>query len=105
MTRAQFLDRVRELVLGERNRDYGDPADNHDCAAKMIAAYLSRRNRRNVMVDGRDVTWIQTCVKASRDAYYRKADNPVDAAGYLAGASECAPDGTPQLPEGVDDGS
>jgi hypothetical protein len=82
------LDEAARIVDGSRTEAYGDPAGNHGTTADMWTAYLARRGYlvEGARVDARDVCWLNTLQKASRDAFDRRRDNLVDAAGYMRNA-------------------
>lgn len=82
-----ILDEARELVEGPRGEAYGHPAANHGATAELWSAYLSRKLRKPIEVTARDVCWLNTLQKASRDANQPKRDNLVDTIGYAVNAA------------------
>jgi hypothetical protein len=44
---ADLLKSAQEIVNGDRQRDYGHPAENHACTARLWAAYIYRRATAN----------------------------------------------------------
>ena len=94
----RILRRALEICTGPRRKTYGHPAENHERTATMWRAYLQGRARANMAdlslppdvhdailavlprlldVDGRDVCWLNTFQKGSRDAHHRQEDNLV----------------------------
>lgn len=88
MTAAEILAKAQEIVNGDRQRDYGSPADNHGCTAALWRAYLGRRLKaRGVGLDARDVCILNILQKCSRDANLPKEDNLTDIIGYAINAA------------------
>lgn len=78
-----ILDRAQDAVDGDRQRDYGHPAENHGCTAALWAAYLKRRHGVEVPVDAIDVCQLNILQKVSRLANTPDhLDSLVDIAGY-----------------------
>lgn len=83
--RGTILETANTLVHGDRNRDYGDPVDNHRHIARIANAILGTD------LSARDVALILTALKLARLAKNRgHTDSYVDGAAYLAIAYECA---------------
>lgn len=83
--RAQLLRQAETLVCGDRNRDYGPPAEDWGRAATMWTALFGRT------FTAHEVAMAMVCIKLSRIAHTpNHYDSWVDAAGYLAGGWECA---------------
>lgn len=81
--RGAILDTAHRLTCGDRNKQYGDPLDNHQDIANLWMAYLS------TPISPKDVAIMMALVKiarAKRPEPHR--DNYVDAAAYLAIAGE-----------------
>lgn len=77
------LGEANEIVYGERQRSYGNPAENHETTAALWSTYL-----------GVKITSDQVCIcnmlqKISREKYRHKHDNLVDIAGYAENAALC----------------
>lgn len=74
-----------ELVNGNRQSDYGHPRDNHEATAVMWTIYLRRAGllKDKESLSARDVCWLNTLQKASRDANRPKQDNVDDVCGYM----------------------
>jgi len=77
------LDEAKRIVFGDRNVDYGDPADDFaNIAAKWTVTFgipVSRDLVGLAMID------MKTC----RHMHRRKRDNLVDIAGYAACLERC----------------
>lgn len=69
-------------TVQERMVTYGHPVVNHSCTADLWGAYLSRRLRMHVVVDGEDVCWMNVLQKISREANERNEDSLVDVIGF-----------------------
>jgi hypothetical protein len=95
------LEEAARIVGGSRNEAYGDPAGNHGTTADMWTAYLARRGYlvEGARVDARDVCWLNTLQKASRDAFDRRRDNLVDTAGYMRNAELVSDPAAPEHAE------
>lgn len=77
---------VREawkLTHGDRRAAYGTPADVFAGYAKIWSVLLRNKLREGVELDAADATLIMTALKLARQAENHKADNVVDALGYL----------------------
>ena len=87
MTRNQILDAAKLCVSDEREKTYGSPENNFECAAQMISGYLG------YPVDAADVAIILALVKISRmTSGVNISDNYLDLAGYAAIAGELTTD-------------
>jgi len=75
------LDEAKQVVCGDRARDYGKPSVNHRRTADLIGAYLG------IPITPRQVCVINILQKISRDAHEPKRDNLVDIAGYAQNAA------------------
>jgi len=77
--------RALDLVYGDRQRDYGHPADNWGRIARYWSAYLFNRFGISVLVEPRDVGWMNILQKIARDNEQELAENIDDTAGYAEG--------------------
>jgi hypothetical protein len=75
------LDEAKSLVYGNRNQDYGHPAEDMNRTAQMWSAVLGTK------VTALQVALCMACVKISREMNAHKQDNLVDLAGYAEVAS------------------
>jgi hypothetical protein len=99
VTRASVLAEARQCVLHDRNSYYGDPEDNFETIARLMAAYLSRRFGIEIPIQPYDVAPLTMCIKLARLANYPlHHDSYVDLAGYAAAGGEVA---ALTLPDGV----
>jgi hypothetical protein len=80
--RETILTEAAEATSGDRQRDYGHPAENHHTTAEMWQAYLRRKYSVLVGFTSRDICMMNILQKISRDANAPKRDNLVDIAGY-----------------------
>ena len=77
--------RAINLVYGDRQRDYGHPADNWGRIARYWSAYLFNRFGISVLVEPRDVGWMNILQKIARDNETELGENLDDTAGYAEG--------------------
>ena len=82
-TQKSILAEASALVDGDRQEQYGSPAENMrdiaDLATKMIGHEFTAY----------EIAIIMLCVKLGRLKYQWKRDTAVDACGYLEIASRC----------------
>lgn len=74
-------DRAAELVLGDRNTDYGNPKEDFTGVALMWTGLLQAKLRAPITPE--EVALLMVALKLRREAHRPKADNLVDAHGYL----------------------
>lgn len=74
-------DTAIQLVLGDRNADYGDPAADYAKVAKMWSGLLHPILKRDITPQ--EAILMMVLLKMSREVHVPKADNIVDAHGYL----------------------
>lgn len=75
------MTRARQLICGDRAREYGLPSVSFPLISQAWQAYDKARGDRPE--DGRDIAWKFAISKGIRDAYRRKRDNPDDGIGFL----------------------
>lgn len=97
MTRKETLHTAETCVCGQREQDYGSPEDNFETIALLWGVYLiaAHPELTKVMainhITPEDVAIMMNQLKVARIASGRpKADNYVDACGYMACAAEIA---------------
>lgn len=78
--KSSALQLAYDAVHGDRQRDYGSPAANHERTAALWSAFLGIR------IAPRDVCWLNVLQKLSRDRHRPTEDNEVDIAGYAENA-------------------
>lgn len=88
--RAQVLREAEGLVCGDREDQYGAPADNLQRIANYWNDYLYDVMKRGDLLGPRDVALMMALVKIAREANGHKRDSLVDLAGYAAIAAEVA---------------
>ena len=76
---CQEADRI---VSGDRQEDYGHPAEDFSRTAAMWTAMFSNLLQPNVQFGPRDVAMAMICLKLSRLANKYKRDSVVDICGY-----------------------
>lgn len=72
----ETLYKAQQLLVGDRNEAYGDPAECLQRAAIIASAAIGQP------LDASDVTIVMMAVKLARHANAPKADNMVDIAAY-----------------------
>lgn len=81
-----ILDRAALACHHERNRDYGEPIENHGTTAALWAAWLKRRHGVDLELTAEDVCFLNALQKLSRLANSITLDGLVDLAGYARNA-------------------
>lgn len=71
------LAEAEEAVAGDRNDNYGHPADDLARTARMWSGLFG------IDITAEQVAWAMVLLKASRQVHRPLRDNLVDAAGYL----------------------
>lgn len=92
MTRAEILDKAKQIVTKDRNSQYGEPEDNFAVIAQFWNHYLTTTQGVCLFLSPADVAIMMTLFKIGRIATARDLheDSYIDAAGYIACAEECA---------------
>lgn len=91
MVRSEILDKAKEIVCGNREREYGSPENSFEAIAGLWNAYLSAGSRipGNFEIDEVDVAVMMALLKIARIATGTfKEDSYIDACGYLACGAE-----------------
>lgn len=88
-SRPYILGKAREVVEGQRQEDYGSPAQNHTRTADLWGAYLG------IPLTPEDICMLNILQKVSRFRHSPKEDNLIDIAGY----AQCAQWVLPQTPK------
>lgn len=84
------MDEAKRLAYGDRNHDYGTPAENHGRTAALWSEYLGIR------LTARDVCAFNILQKLSRERHRAKRDNLIDVAGYADNMDRCPEDTSPR---------
>ena len=79
---GDILKEAHALINGDRQASYGSPAENFARIATMWSAYLGFN------VTCKDVAVCMALLKLAREANRHKRDNLLDAAAYVALASD-----------------
>lgn len=102
--RKQVLLEAANLIVGDRNDDYGDPYDDFGMTANLWHLYLTRiinRNCGTLTLNPHDVAVMMILLKISRLSWTpNKKDHWVDIAGYTGCGWDCV---TRDLPTETDD--
>ena len=92
MNRKECLETALEIVMKDRQNDYGTPESNFAIIAAYWSNYLQSRGFTDVVVASHDVAAMMALLKIARIASSpAKEDNWVDLAGYAANGAEIAP--------------
>ena len=83
--RGQVLFEAHKIINGERQDTYGSPEDSFELIASYWNVYMRSvcAEDHNLDLTGTDVAMMMTLFKIAREANQHKADNIVDACGYL----------------------
>lgn len=91
--REQVLLDAVNLIVGDRNVDYGDPYDDFGMTADLWHSYLSRimdRHDGALVIEPQDVAVMMVLLKISRLSWTpQKKDHWVDIAGYVGCGWDC----------------
>jgi hypothetical protein len=80
---GDLLSQAKDLVGGDRHKDYGDKVDNHNNISKLWSAYL------DVDVSAHDVSLMMVLLKMARTKLGKVSeDTYVDMSAYSAIAGE-----------------
>ena len=91
MNRLQLLDKAKEIVSGEREKQYGSPENNFETISIFWNNYLNSKDSNTVSITSLDVAMMMALLKVARVASGTvKQDSLVDIAGYAACAGELA---------------
>ncbi len=83
MTRAETLDKAKQIVCGQRENEYGSLEDNFQTIANLWSAY------KNVDFSANDVAMMMALLKIARiRTGIATEDSFVDLAGYAACGAE-----------------
>jgi aminoglycoside phosphotransferase (APT) family kinase protein len=90
-TRSCILQSADSLTNGDRQAEYGPPAENFGRIADYWNAYLAHHGWSGPQLHGADVAAMMALLKIARMVESpRKADTYIDASGYIALAGELA---------------
>jgi hypothetical protein len=81
MVKESILQEAQRLTLGDRNQDYGHPANDYGRTAAMFSAWMGDQLRSPLTAE--QAVMFMVFVKLSRERHKAKRDNKVDAAGYI----------------------
>lgn len=88
MNRGDILDAAKQCVCRDRQDQYGAPENSFAVIALLWREYLAPKNM-SVQLDAHDAAMMLALLKVARIMVGQpKADNYIDAAGYLALAGE-----------------
>ena len=78
VSRSVVLDTAKQLINGDRARQYGSAQDNFGCIASMWTAYTGTR------INASDVANMMALLKIARLRNGSHEDSSIDGCGYLA---------------------
>jgi len=84
MNNGMILLTAHDLINGDRQADYGTPAENLARVAELWAAYTGHP------FTAYDVALMLALLKIAREAHRHKPDNLIDGAAYLGLAADVA---------------
>jgi hypothetical protein len=85
--RDDFLEQAKELINGQRAKDYGDAKENHQKIASLWSAYLTCKRPDGssyIHITPEDVVLMMMLVKVARITHSSTTDSWVDLCGYAA---------------------
>lgn len=89
--RGEVLFEAESLINGDRNNQYGPPAQDFDRTARLWTAEFEHLLKEGMSFQGHHVALAMALLKISRLAWSPgKRDSWVDGAGYLGCGFECA---------------
>lgn len=102
MQRGRILDEAKNIINGARQDQYGNPEDSFSVIGDFWSVYVKNNMRRSIglnemgNITGKDVALMMALMKIGREINGAgKADNLIDACGYLALAADMSSyDGT-----------
>ena len=77
-----ILEEAKELVKGDRQKEYGDKLTNHENIAAFWSIFLRKK------ITPHDAAMCMALVKVARLMHARKQDSYIDLAAYSAIAAE-----------------
>lgn len=80
---SDFAAEARKLIVGQRNADYGHPAQDFAKTAKLWSGLLLTKLKPGLEITAKDALMMMVALKLSREMNKHKPDNLVDAHGYL----------------------
>lgn len=81
---STVLDEASQIIYGDREQTYGDPAKNLRHIAAQWQLYLRQKYDSDITLNAEDVCYMMTDLKKCRQMNQAKRDNLVDGIGYLA---------------------
>lgn len=88
--RISVLEQANEIIYGDREQTYGNPAVNLSTIAAYWSTHLSAKYQQNIQLTTDDVTVMMMQLKIARLATSPKhEDSLVDICGYAALADRC----------------
>ena len=84
MRRIDILNKASEIVMGQREQDYGSPEDNFGLIARLWNDYMG-----DILFSPKDVAMCMILLKVARGRGDKPTDDTfIDIAGYAACAGE-----------------
>lgn len=78
-----YTEEARRLVLGDRNSTYGNPADDYAKTAKVWSGLLVHKLKPGQEITPKEAMLMMAALKLCREMHQHKADNLIDAVGYI----------------------
>lgn len=83
-----MLEHAADLIDGDRDKDYGSPADNFSNIAELWTVRFKHKLKDGESFSASDVADAQILVKSARGITNKTSDTYTDIAGYAACAYE-----------------
>lgn len=88
--RVNILNEAADLIVGQRQQDYGTPEENFTRMADLVNIHIAMNLATNTPLSPRQISEIMILLKLSRTINSPTHDSYVDIAGYAGIAGELA---------------
>lgn len=88
--RVNILNEAADLIVGQRQEDYGTPEENFQRIADYLNVHLKKNLETNTPISPRQVAEIMILLKVARTINSPTRDSYVDIGGYAGIAGELA---------------
>ena len=86
-----ILEEVKDLLNGDRQREYGPPDKSLEIIAKLWTTYMQTSLNVDLKITSSDVCMLMILLKVARQANSKDRDSYRDIIGYTAIASDLIP--------------
>ncbi len=78
-----LADKAKALVYGDRNKQYGSPAEDYERVSKVWSGLLCNKLKPGECITKEEALMMMAALKLCREFHKHKDDNIIDAHGYL----------------------